>query len=359
MKSCFVISPIGAYGSEQREHADDVFDFIIKPATERAGYAAQRADHEARPGTITEQMYDRILGDDLLIAILTYHNPNVFYEIAIAEAAARPLILLIENSHLIPFDIKDRRVIGYDLKPRSMKTDIFVEKLASAIAGLEASGGVGNVPFRPSLKPLGSGETAWRMLARAEEVTAADRLSMVAEARTFLWYQGIALFSFAKLMGFEEVLREALSRGVEVRVLLMHPDNPALSHLVWNFSSNYLETIRGEITSGAEFWKRMSSQGPLNIRFHQQGAMFGNLQQNDVRALYTQYCLARPTSDSPTISAPAGSPFYRSMRQDFEWTWQRALPSMDSASPSNGQLNSRPQTPRGSGGRRRRQTPLA
>ena len=118
MKSCFVISPIGLPGSEIREHADDVFDFIIKPAAEKAGYAPFRADHEARPGTITEQMYDHILGDDLLIAILTGHNPNVFYEIAVAEAAARPLILLIDKGQSIPFDISTRRMLQYDLKPR-------------------------------------------------------------------------------------------------------------------------------------------------------------------------------------------------------------------------------------------------
>jgi hypothetical protein len=105
MKSCFVISPIGIPGSDVSEHADDVFDFIIRPAAEKAGYAPVRADHEARPGTITEQMYDHILGDDLLIAILTGHNPNVFYEIAVAEAAARALILLIEDGQSVPFDI--------------------------------------------------------------------------------------------------------------------------------------------------------------------------------------------------------------------------------------------------------------
>ena len=31
-KRCFVISPIGAEGSPTRQHADDVYDFIIKPA---------------------------------------------------------------------------------------------------------------------------------------------------------------------------------------------------------------------------------------------------------------------------------------------------------------------------------------
>ena len=31
-KKCFVISPIGPPDSEIREHADDVFEYIIKPA---------------------------------------------------------------------------------------------------------------------------------------------------------------------------------------------------------------------------------------------------------------------------------------------------------------------------------------
>ena len=31
-RRCFVISPIGPEGSPVREHADDVDDFIIKPA---------------------------------------------------------------------------------------------------------------------------------------------------------------------------------------------------------------------------------------------------------------------------------------------------------------------------------------
>jgi len=45
-KKCFVISPIGQSGSEVREHADDVFDFIIKPAMAEVGIAVYRADHD-------------------------------------------------------------------------------------------------------------------------------------------------------------------------------------------------------------------------------------------------------------------------------------------------------------------------
>jgi hypothetical protein len=325
MKSCFVISPIGQPGSEQREHVDAVFDYIVRPAAERSGYAAIRADHEARPGTITDQMYDRILGDDLLIGLLTFHNPNVFYEIAVAEAAARPLILLIESGHQIPFDIKDRRVFTYDLKPKSLKTDIYVDSLYRSIQELESGGLKPVVPFRPSLRPLGSRESSWRIFGRADDRDAHDqRGEMVTEARSFIWFVGLALFAFAKRPGFEQALKAALSNGVEVRVLLMHPDNPSLAHLLRNFGSTYVESVKGEIRQGAEFWKRMSGSGALNVRFQPTGALFGNVQQNEARVIYTPYSIARATSDSPTFSAPSGSPLYTVLREDFEWMWEAA-----------------------------------
>jgi hypothetical protein len=324
MKSCFVISPIGLPGSDIREHADDVFDFIIKPAAEKAGYAPIRADHEARPGTITEQMYDHILGDDLLIAILTGHNPNVFYEIAVAESAARPLVLLIENGHSIPFDINTRRMLQYDLKPRALHNGIHVDNLFRTITELEASGADTKVPFRPSLKPLGAGEALWRMVPRSRDLSREDWLGLITSARSFVRYQGLALFSFAKMIGFDEAARDALARGVEMRVLLMHPDNAALAHMMREFSTNYIETVRGEIRSGAEFWTKMASLGPLTVRFQKSGAMFGLLQQSDLRGIFTQYSLARSTSECPTILAPAGTPFYDAMKEDYEWQWDRA-----------------------------------
>jgi hypothetical protein len=325
MKSCFVISPIGQPGSDQREHADAVFEYIVKPAAARAGYKAIRADHEVRPGIITDQMYDRILQDDLIIALLTFHNPNVFYEIAIAEAAARPLILLIERGQQIPFDIKDRRIFDYDLKPKSLKTDIYVEQLSRSIQELETSPHVPVVPFRASLKPLGSRESSWQIFPRADDTRAqSERASIVPDARSFVWLQGIALFSYAKLMSFEASLLSAFERSVEVRVLLMHPDNPALAHLVRKFSSTYVQAVRDEIRQGAEYWTKISSQGTLSIRFQSEGVMLGNLMQNDQRLVYTPYSLVRATSDTPTIAAPSASPLYSALKEDFEWVWDRA-----------------------------------
>ncbi len=269
-------------------------------------------------------MYDHILGDDLLIAILTGHNPNVFYEVAIAEAAARPLILLIENGHSIPFDISGRRVMLYDLKPRALQNGTHSDSLFRSIIELETSGGNSKVPFRSSLKPLGAGEASWRLVPRSRDVPSEDWAGLIATARSFVWYQGLALFSFAKVTGYEETVRTALARGIEMRVLLMHPENPALSHMMREFTTNYVATIRNEITAGAEFWARMAMNGPLTVRFQKNGVMFGMLQKSNSRTMFTQYSLSRPTGESPTILAPVGTPFYDSIKADYEWQWDRA-----------------------------------
>lgn len=326
MKKCFVISPIGQPNSSVREHADEVFDFIVKPAAEKAGYVAIRADHEARPGTITEHMYDHILGDDLLVAILTGFNPNVFYEVAVAECAARPLILLIQEGEQLPFDINTRRVLHYDLKIRSYCEGTYRERLYRSILDVEASIGATKVPFRPGLRPLGDGDALWRLVERSVDIPRENQIELVQSARSFVWYQGLALFSFAKIGGLEEAIEAALKRGVEVRVLIMDPANTALAHMIRNFSSNYVDNVRSEVAAGIEFWTRQARHGSLSVRLQTTGAMFGMLQQSDLRAMFTQYSLVRPTSDSPTLMTPNGTPFYEAMRTDFEWQWAKARP---------------------------------
>ena len=105
MKEAFVISPIGMPESLERKHADDVFDFIIRPAMSCCGYAATRADQVTTPGRISDQIFRRILGSDLCIAVLTFGNPNVYYELAVAHAFNKATILLLAEGEHLPFDV--------------------------------------------------------------------------------------------------------------------------------------------------------------------------------------------------------------------------------------------------------------
>jgi len=114
-KKCFVIAPIGDDKSPVREHSDTVLKYIINPVIEPLGFApGERADHLGKPGIITTQILERIAQDDLVIADLTGHNPNVFYELAIRHGLRKPFIQMIKADERIPFDVGQQRTIKFD-----------------------------------------------------------------------------------------------------------------------------------------------------------------------------------------------------------------------------------------------------
>jgi hypothetical protein len=128
-RNCFVISPIGQPDSSVRNHADDVYRFIIRPALERLGIRPERSDEISETGRITEQMFQRIFSADVCVVVLTGLNPNVFYELAVAQCAARPTVLLVEKGQSLPFDIKDLRTIEYQLQPIGPLVDGYYARL--------------------------------------------------------------------------------------------------------------------------------------------------------------------------------------------------------------------------------------
>lgn len=113
-KTCFVISPIGDPTTDIRKRADQILDHVITPALAGLGYDITRADKIAEPGMISSQVIQHVLNDHLVIADLTGHNPNVFYELALRHAARKPLVQLIQLGEKIPFDVANMRTILID-----------------------------------------------------------------------------------------------------------------------------------------------------------------------------------------------------------------------------------------------------
>ena len=50
----------------------------------------------------------------LILADLSGKNPNVFYELGLAHALAKPAILVVESMGDVPFDLRALRVLQYD-----------------------------------------------------------------------------------------------------------------------------------------------------------------------------------------------------------------------------------------------------
>jgi len=124
--TCFVMMPFadphGLY-----------YEKIYAPAIEKAGLKPVRADASIfGAGKIMDQIWTGINAAKVLVAEMTTKNANVFYELGLAHALQKPVVLVSSNENDVPFDLKHIRVIYYD------QTDPFwgnklIEKVAENI----------------------------------------------------------------------------------------------------------------------------------------------------------------------------------------------------------------------------------
>ncbi len=112
--TCFYITPIGEEGSDQRRHSDLFLSNIVEPALQPHSLKVIRADAIDKPGMITRQVIEYILRSRLVIADLSFHNPNVFYELALRHATRLPIVQIIRANDRLPFDVHQMRTIVID-----------------------------------------------------------------------------------------------------------------------------------------------------------------------------------------------------------------------------------------------------
>lgn len=93
---------------------DRYFKNIFVPAIEDAGLEAIRADSIFMPSAIMPDIWRFLSEAKVLVADLTGRNPNVFYELGLAHALQKPVILVTSNLDDVPFDLRGLRVLGYD-----------------------------------------------------------------------------------------------------------------------------------------------------------------------------------------------------------------------------------------------------
>jgi hypothetical protein len=112
--TCFYIAPIGDAGSEQRKHSDLFLRSVIEPALKEFGLTVVRADDIAEAGMITSQIIEHIMRSRMAIVDLSFHNPNVFYEMALRHACKLPVVQITRKADRLPFDVSQVRTIVID-----------------------------------------------------------------------------------------------------------------------------------------------------------------------------------------------------------------------------------------------------
>ncbi len=124
--SCFVMMPFA-------DPLGNYYKQIYEPAIRKAGLNPIRADQDIfGTGKIVDQIWNGINSAKVLIAELTKRNPNVFYELGMAHALRKPVVLVSSNEEDVPFDLQHIRVIYYDVNDPFWGTKL-IDKVAENI----------------------------------------------------------------------------------------------------------------------------------------------------------------------------------------------------------------------------------
>lgn len=101
----FVLTP---FGSEFEQ------DFLtVKGTCESVGLRCVRGDEEHASGDILKHVLGLIAKADFIVANISSRNPNVYYELGIAQALGKETILISRSVDDLTFDLQSQRALIY------------------------------------------------------------------------------------------------------------------------------------------------------------------------------------------------------------------------------------------------------
>jgi hypothetical protein len=232
----FIVRP---FGVKEGIDFDRVEAELVQPALgglARLGITVEggTTGEISRAGNIREDMFRLLVVSDLVIADVSIHNANAFYELGVRHALRPRHTFLIrsETPHAYPFDLQTDRYFLYDAANPAGANGQTVEKLTRALRSTLASPDPNSPIFQllPNLRPHERTQLVRVPSDFAEDVERARRngqygdLRLFAdEVRSFAWDQeglrliGDAQFKLRAYAGAKETF-EALRAVV--------PDDP-------------------------------------------------------------------------------------------------------------------------------------
>ncbi len=106
-QSCFVVMPFASLFKTQ-------YESVIRPAVEQCGLRCVRGEEIYSRPRIMDDIWKSIRASRLVVAELTGKDPNVLYEVGLAQAIGKPVVILTREENDVPFDLKDLRYLYYD-----------------------------------------------------------------------------------------------------------------------------------------------------------------------------------------------------------------------------------------------------
>lgn len=112
-EKCFVIMPISDPEGYGKGHFKYVYEDLLKPAIEKAGFVAKRADDDGSSSMIHVNIIRDIIEAPMALCDLSTRNPNVLFELGIRQAFDLPVVLVQEHGTQRIFDISTINTIDY------------------------------------------------------------------------------------------------------------------------------------------------------------------------------------------------------------------------------------------------------
>lgn len=230
----FIVRP---FRTKEGVDFEEVDAKLIRPALEAAGCEGFTTTRVIEAGNIREDMFGLLMTADIVIADVSIHNANAFYELGIRHALRPRATVMIraqvgENKH--PFDLQTDRYFDYEHKDPAAR----VQQLAAVIEATLASGKPDSPVYKllPNLKAPDPATLKVVPAQFSEEVNVArdderrgDLRLRAYEARWFDWASeglrtvGRAQMSINAFEGARETyqwLREIVPDDVEANLRL-------------------------------------------------------------------------------------------------------------------------------------------
>jgi hypothetical protein len=138
----FIVRP---FGRKEGIDFDRVEELLVRPGLEKAGIAGRSTGSITEAGNIREDMFQLLLLADIVVADISIHNANVFYELGIRHSLRTRLTYLIRarvgtpatlrtSANDVPFDLKTDRYLEYDPSDPAASVALLARGLKETIA---------------------------------------------------------------------------------------------------------------------------------------------------------------------------------------------------------------------------------
>jgi hypothetical protein len=138
----FVVRP---FGVKSGIDFDDVHKQLIGPALEHLEIQGSTTAPFMQAGNIREDMFQQLLVADLVVADISIHNANVFYELGIRHALEpkRTFLLRAKSTRNpkergpddeVPFDLRTDRYLEYDSTKPAETLSTLIQALTQTLA---------------------------------------------------------------------------------------------------------------------------------------------------------------------------------------------------------------------------------